>query len=292
LKIVISGSESLFIRRKTRETMAGRLFEFRVEPLSFPEYLGFRGLRYEPVGLHERELARAFDDFLLTQGFPELVGVDDKAVLRKYVHESVIDRVVFRDLPTLLDIRDVTSLRSLLNILMEEPGQLIRLSDLAGELGISRQTLSNYLTYFEESFLLRKLYNFSTGRRKVERKLKKYYPTVVSVDLLVKDDDLSRSKVLEWAVVNQLRAEFFWRDPYKNEVDVVLPGRKPTPIEVKYGKIDVAGMRAFMRRFGVGTGYVVTRRTEETRRENGRSIIAVPAHKFLLEGRPGGATRD
>jgi predicted AAA+ superfamily ATPase len=282
LRIVISGSESLFIRRKSRETLAGRLFEFRVDPLSFREYLGFRGVRYEPLGLHERELERWFEEFLLTQGFPELVGVRDKAVLKKYVHESVIDRIVFRDLPMLLNVRDVSTLRSLLNILMEEPGQMIRLADLAGELAVSRQTLSNYLTYFEEAFLLRKLYNFSTGRRKVERKLKKYYPTVLSVDLLFRDDDLARSKVLEWAVVNQLRAEFFWRDPYKNEVDVVVPDGAPTPIEVKYGRIDIAGLRAFMRRFGVTKGYVVTRRAEETRKDDGRTIVVVPAYKHLL----------
>jgi len=55
---------------------------------------------------------------------------------------------------------------------------------LAQELKISRQTLSNYLTYLEESFLIRKLYNFSRSKRKVERKLKKYYPTLISVDAL------------------------------------------------------------------------------------------------------------
>jgi len=36
VKFVISGSESFFIRRRSRETLAGRLFELRVEPLSFP----------------------------------------------------------------------------------------------------------------------------------------------------------------------------------------------------------------------------------------------------------------
>ncbi len=82
---------------------------------------------------------------------------------------------------------------------MEEPGQLIGLSDLAKELKISRQTLSN-----------------------VERKLKKYYPTIVSVDLLFREDELSKSKVFEWFLVNQLKAEFFWRDPYKNEVELIL----------------------------------------------------------------------
>ena len=44
LKIIISGSESLFIRQKSKETLAGRIFEFKVEPLSFKEFLVFKGV--------------------------------------------------------------------------------------------------------------------------------------------------------------------------------------------------------------------------------------------------------
>ena len=239
------------------------------------------------MGLFEKELARLFDEFILTQGFPELVGVKDKSVVRKYLRESIVEKVVFRDLMGLLKIRDISQLESLLNILMEEPGQLIEISGLAGELKISRQTLSNYLTYLEESFLIRKLYNYSTGRRKVERKLKKYYPTIVSTDLMFKDDDLSRSRVLEWVAVNQLKTEFFWRDPYKNEVDVVLTNGKPIPIEIKYGKMDFAGLLAFMRKFAIDKGYTISFDKEETRKVNGRAILIVPAYKFLLNaGKP------
>jgi hypothetical protein len=75
---------------------------------------------------------------------------------------------------------------------LEEPGQLVEVLELAGELKVSRQTLSNYLSYLEQSFLVRKLYNYLTGRRKVERKLKRYYPTIISVDLLFREDDLSK----------------------------------------------------------------------------------------------------
>jgi predicted AAA+ superfamily ATPase len=86
---------------------------------------------------------------------------------------------------------------------LEEPGQLVELSEL-GELRVSRQTVSSYLSYLEQSFLVRKLYNYSTGRRKVERKLKRYYTTIISVDLLFNEDDLSKSRVFEWAMISQM----------------------------------------------------------------------------------------
>jgi len=288
VKFVVSGSESLFLRKGSKGTLAGRLFEFRVDPLTFREYLAFRGVAYEPVALYGRELVRWFDEFVLTQGFPELVGVTDKAVVRKYLRESIVEKVVFRDLPGLLGIRDVSVLESVLNLLMEEPGQIVQTSELAGTLAVSRRTLANYLVYLEQSFLLRKLYNFSTGRRKVERKLRRYYPAIVSPDLAFRDDDLSRSRVFEWAVVSQLRAEYFWRDAYKNEVDVVLPGRRPVPVEVKYGKVETGGVEAFLRRFGGDAGYVVTRDQEDERAVEGGRIRIVPAYRFLLEGLPAG----
>ena len=282
LKIIISGSESLFIRRGSRETLAGRLFEFKVEPLIFREYLVFKGIAYKTIDLYEKELANLFDEFILTQGFPELVGVKDRSVIRKYLRESIVEKVVFRDLLSLLEIRDISLLESLLHMLMEEPGQLLELSELAGELAVSRQTLSNYLSYLEQSFLVRKLYNYSTGRRKVERKLKRFYPTIVSADLPFRDDDLSRSRVFEWIVVNQLKAEFFWRDRYKNEVDVVLTNAEPVPVEIKHGRMDFSGLEAFMERFKVDRGYTVSLDREEVRKIGKRTILVVPAYKFLL----------
>ena len=283
LKVIISGSESLFIRKGSRETLAGRLFEFTILPLSFREYLNFREVKFEPLELHEKELSRHFDEFLLTEGFPELVGFKDKTVLRKYLRESIVEKVIFRDLPTLLGVRDVSSLESVLNVLMDEPGQLVELSELAGELKLSRQTLSNYLTYLEQCFLVRKLYNYSKGRRKVERKLKKYYPTIVSVDLLFRNDESSKSRIFEWALINQLRAEFFWRDPYKNEVDAVLTNGKTVPLEIKYGRTNLRGLRAFMKRFDINNAFAVSRDREETIESNGRTISVIPAFKFMLK---------
>jgi hypothetical protein len=283
IKIIISGSESLFIRKKSKETLAGRLFEFKVEPLSFKEFLLFKGVDFKPIGLYEKELTKLFNEFCLTLGFPELVGIKEKDVIKKYVKESIIEKIVYRDLPKLFKVRDTSVIESLLNIFMEEPGQLVEISELAQELKVSRQTLSNYLKYLEDSFLVKKLYNFSRSRRKVERKLKKYYPAIISVDLLFKEDDSSKSKVFEWLIVNQLKAEFFWRDPYKNEVDVVEINKKPIPIEIKYGKLDFKGLLAFMKKFKVAEGYIISPDKEEKQKFDGKIISVTPAFKFLLE---------
>jgi hypothetical protein len=282
IKIVVSGSESLFIKRKSKETLAGRIFEFKVEPLLFREFLAFKNFTFKPVELHKKELKKLLSEFTLTLGFPELAEVKDKEIIRKYVREGIIEKVIYKDMQILFNIRDIAEIESLLNMLLEEPGQIIDMSKLAKEMGISRQTLSNYLTYLEEAFFIRKLYNFSRNRRKIERKLKKYYPTIVSPDLLFREDDFSKSRVFEWLIVSQLRADFFWRDPYKNEVDVVLVDKNPVPVEIKYGKTGNKGVLVFMKKFKVDRGYIISSNLEEEQIVDKKHISVIPAYKFLL----------
>lgn len=283
VKIIISGSESLFIRRKSKETLAGRIFEFKIDPLTFKEFLAFKKIHYKPVEIHERELMRLFNEFTMSLGFPEMVNVKEKEVIKKYIKESIVEKIIYRDVANLYKIKDISFLESLFNILMEDPGQLIEISSLSQHMNITRQTLTNYLKYLEDSFLIRKLYNFSKSRRKVERKLKKYYSAVISPSLLFKEDDHSRSKVFEWLIVNQLNAEFFWRDPYKNEVDIIKAEKKIIPIEIKYGRIEYKGLLAFMRKFKVQEGYIVSFDEEKKQDINGKSVHIIPAYKFLLE---------
>ncbi|MBS3098616.1 ATP-binding protein [Candidatus Pacearchaeota archaeon] len=153
VKIIISGSESLFIKKKSKETLAGRIFEFKIETLSFKEFLSFKKFDFKNVNLREKELKFLFNKFTLTQGFPELVEIEEKEIIRKYIRENVIERVLYRDIQKVFKIKDASKVESLFNLFLEEPGQLADVSELANELGISRQTVSNYLNCLEKSFL-------------------------------------------------------------------------------------------------------------------------------------------
>ncbi len=282
-KILISGSESLFIRKRSKETLAGRIFEFKVSGLSFREFLGFKGQAIAPMGLYAREIMRRFEEFIRIQGFPELVEVADQTEIKKYIMEGVVEKIVYKEIPELFDVRNTQALNSLLAILMDDPGQILEHTKLAKELGISRYSVSKYLEYMENAFLVRKLYNYSRNARKSERALRRYYPTVLSVDLAFKEDAIYKSKVFEWLMVNQLDAKYFWRDAYKHEVDIV-DETGPKPIEIKYGKAETEGLSAFMGKFKVNSGIIITKETERKTVVGHATISFIPAYKFLLAG--------
>ncbi|MBU0756944.1 MAG: AAA family ATPase, partial [Nanoarchaeota archaeon] len=83
-KIIFSGSESLFIHKKSRESLAGRIFEFRIDVLSFKEYLGFLNLEYNNLELYDNDIKKTLKRYLLTNGFPELV-LSEPDIIKKYL---------------------------------------------------------------------------------------------------------------------------------------------------------------------------------------------------------------
>ncbi len=282
-KIIISGSESLFIRKRSKESLAGRMFEFKVESLSFKEFLSFKGLKSKPFGLYEKELAKAFEDFMFSGGFPELVSINDRDFIKNYIRETVVEKVLFRDIPLIYPIRDISILESLFKIISGNPGQIIEINKLASEVGLSRRVVSLYLGYLENSFLIRKVFNFSRNRRKSAKKLKKYYPTIPALGFIYGNEDV-KPKIFENTIVLQTGANFFWRDAYKNEVDIVLDEEgKIIPIEVKYGEIrDIEGMLKFMELFDIKEGFVISREQEKEQKVENKKISVIPAWKWLL----------
>jgi len=278
IKIIISGSESLFIRKGIKETLGGRIFEFRVSQLNFREFLSFTGrekLAQKPL-LYKEEIIRQYRVFLRTNGFPELASINDSSVIHKYLRESVMDKILFKDIPQLFKIRDPQVLGEILDIIIFSPGQIIDITKLAKELSLSRQAVAGYLVHLEKAFLIRKLYNFSKNLRKQKRALKKYYPAIVFPEVVEEKFAFCFENHLIW----ELDANFFWRDVYKNEIDAVLTdkNKKITPLEIKTGDVDLKGINSFMAKYKIPQGLVVTLDKEGVRGK----VRLIPFYKYIL----------
>lgn len=276
-KMVVSGSESLFLKKTSKESLGGRIFEFEMKPLSFNEYLQFRGI--EVSSLHETQIKKGLYHYLLTGGFPELVEENDPFFIRKYIKEGIIDKAIFREIPARFKIEDPSLVEKLLNIIIDNPGLLIDKNDLGKSLGIFRTTVSKYLFYLESSFLIKSLYNYSRNASTSEKKLKKYFPGFSCLGVGIKSDSTYFGKIVETACVLKTSAKFFWRTPQQDEVDIVL--EKPLfPIEVKYQQQPrLKGMQKFRQKFNIKSGLVIAKETEKT--EAGMRFV--PFWKWLLE---------
>ena len=278
IKFFVSGSEGLFIASGTKETLAGRISEFRLDPLSFGEYVEIKGAHPSIA-----KMKSLFSEYLENGGFPELIG-KSRQEIRDYVRSVVLDKVIFKDIVTMFGVKDTETIRQLVEIIASNPGMYLDYQSLAKQLGKDRRSIKTYIMLLHESFLIKIMGNYRKGRLAGIRKLKKAYPTDTSIITAFSHaiDERLTGYMAETAVVNALRAASFWKNSH--EVDVIHDG---LPIEIKFReKIadnDMSGVREFMRKFKARKGVIVTKSDERTIRTEEGAINLVPAWKFLLK---------
>ncbi|MDG6902482.1 MAG: ATP-binding protein [Nitrososphaerota archaeon] len=234
VKFVLTGSASVPLRRGSRESMAGRMFSLLVEPLSFEEFLEISGMDVEAIRgdprLWDRTLAPLFHRYLKYGSFPELVSEEDEERARNYIREGIVERVIYRDLPSEFGLRDVELLKALFYIVAANPGAIMNYRKISKDLGRDQRTVADYFEYLEYGLLTRFVYNYRGSPVASSRKAKKVYLGTPSLALAA--DRARNAKLLENFVLMKTGAKFFYRNGF--EVDFVLPeGEGFTAIEVK-----------------------------------------------------------
>ena len=283
IKFVITGSESLFIRKKTKETLAGRILEYKLYPFNFAEYLRINNIKPE----YGTRVKPYFLKYLERGGFPETFSMESEREFREYIRSIVVDKIVYKDMPAIFGIDDPGFLILLMELIAKNPGMYIDYQSLSKQYGKDRRVIKNYLNYLEESFLIRVLINYRRGTTNL-RKRKRAYPSDNALIYLYnrKYDDALFGKLVETAIVNAVGSPFFWKNG--NEVDIILD---EIPIEVKYkGAIkneDLKGVAEFLKKFKGRKGIVITKNADrEVKISRGR-IKLIPALKWFMDGASG-----
>ncbi|BCS91234.1 MAG: hypothetical protein ARM1_0691 [Candidatus Micrarchaeota archaeon] len=285
LKIIVSGSESLFIRKRSKETLSGRVFEFKIDPFSFSEYLKINGVNKKEF-IYETKILPYFYKYIAYGGFPETFKFNSEKDFREYIRALVVDRIIYQDTPRIFHIDDPDFLRMLFELVASNPGLYIDYQSIGREFGKDRRVVRDYFRYLEESFLIRTLVNYRKSSASKLRKLKRAYPTDNAFIHLYRPDfdEEFKGKLVETAVVNALKADAFWKS--SKEVDIVLEGK---PIEVKYQESlreeDLKAIIKFMSRFDEKEGVVLTKNDEMSISIRDKTIKLIPVHKLLLYGR-------
>lgn len=303
-KFVVSGSESLDIR-KARESLAGRIVTFNLDMLTFEEYLRLKGLPIEiPVkelsfenieklyeGLLTRReiLEKEFIDYVYRGAFPELVQETDEKVVRKYISELVVRKIIYRDIPSVFEVKRRDLLFEIFKYICNYSASLFEIKNLCNILNADYQTVSNYLFYLRESFLIKISENYSGSLAKRMRRNKKVYvshPSLAFTTLLYTKDALVE-KTLGPYVETLFAGDFFWRSKHKDEVDAVLKiGKKLIPIETKYKESitpsDTRALLKFMEKFDATHGVMITKDTFKREKIGKRKIFFLPAWLVLL----------
>jgi len=308
LKFLASGSSATLIRKGT-ESLAGRTVDETIYPFSFYEFFCYQSknprimekvhrLRESfapmtPVDTTDLtpylpEIKIIFEEYLERGGFPNLFGMKEAVLWKRLVKEDILEKVIYRDLVTLYDIKKPEVLEKLFYYLADITSEILSITNIANSLGLSREFAEKYIFYLEQALLVRRLKKFSKSVEKSLRSNEKVH--LLDSGLVNAFSKVEEGQVLESIVASHLirrRDEnvYYYRNIY--EVDLVLEkGKKVFPVEVKYkdsiSKRDLAGLLNFKSKFKPEVGVVVTRDLSGEDNSYGLRILFFPAWLFLL----------
>jgi predicted AAA+ superfamily ATPase len=234
IKFFISGSSSILISKEALDKLAGRFFFFELKPLTFFEFLEMKGVKNLEPELFSRRIEAYFFDYLRKAGFPEIVNWENEIKIAEYIKNTVIDRVILRDLPIIFKTRDIVLLEKIMKFILSNPGAIININSLSRDWGENKITISNYLKFLEISLLIKSLNNFRPAFLSISRKLRKYYPTTTSLIFSNSKEIFEKNfgAVLETYVVNNLNANYYFKEG-KREINIILKNEELLPIEIK-----------------------------------------------------------
>ncbi len=227
-KVIITGSNSKLLSGELATYLTGRHLDFTLYPLSFKEVLGFKPNIYSTK---DRAKARvALSTYLTGSGFAEyyLFG---KPII-KTIYEDIITKDCLKRYP----IREEQAFRRLAQYLISNSAQEFSYSKLSGIVGIKDfHTVSNYVNYLKESFLLLVLERYSPKLKEQIIAPKKAYVVDHGLSLAVGFTvSENRGRIFENVVLIELMRRknqgadidcFYYKDHQGHEVDFVVKER-------------------------------------------------------------------
>lgn len=198
--VYITGSNSKFLSSDIMTEFRGRGDEIHVNPLSFSEYYPVAG----------KDKAEAWNDYLYYGGLPHILAEPDGESKSNYLNR-LNEEIYLRDICEHYGIRDESGIGSLIKVLALSVGALSnaqRISDTfksSGNKGISMLTISNYLRYLQESFIIQKAERYDIKGRKFISTPSKYYYTDLGLrNALLNFRQFEQTHLMENAIYNEL----------------------------------------------------------------------------------------
>jgi len=238
-EFVLTGSQQFGLRSGISQSLAGRVGLVQLLPFSLAE-LAAAGL-----------LSAALDEVLWRGGYPPLY---DRELTPDLWFPQYVATYVERDVRQLLAIRDLDLFQRFVKLCAARTGQLLNLSSLAADCGISHVTAREWLTVLEASYLVMRLppYFRNFGKRLV--KTPKLYFLDVGLaawllgirDAQTLNTHAQRGALFETLVVSEFIKQrfnaaqpadlYFWRDNVGHEVDLLFEvGARLQSVEIKSG---------------------------------------------------------
>jgi len=155
--VFLTGSSSSLLQKDMSSAMRGRSISFEVFPLSFSEFLSFKGIDYVPYSADsEARVAHAFQEYLDWGGFPEVVTAEE--ALKPLILQEYASIMLHRDLIERYHVRNEHLMHMLLKFCAEHTASLVSINKLFNDFcsrGVKtgKATLYDYMSMLEDAYI-------------------------------------------------------------------------------------------------------------------------------------------
>ena len=236
---VLTGSAQFDLMAGVTQSLAGRAARVELLPLSATE---LAATQQAPADLNSA---------LFQGGYPALY---DRKLTPQDWFANYIATYLERDVRQLITVRDLSQFQTFVKMCAARSGQLLNLTSLGADCGVSSVTAKHWLSVLEASYIVTLLqpHHRNFGKRLV--KAPKLYFCDVGLaawllgirDVSTLDTHSARGALFETYVVSELTKQrlnagqprdlYFWRDSAGNEVDVLIESAQGLQaIEIKSG---------------------------------------------------------
>lgn len=244
IKFIATGSSSYYLKNLFSESLSGRKKIFELFPLDFGEFLTFREIKYSIANwqkksfnkLEHDRLSSYYEEYIRFGGFPQVVLAQSEEERRDLLSD-IMSSYINIDVRSLADFSDERNLYSLAKLLAGRVGSRIEYTTLSRLTGVSRPTVTNYVSFFEKTYLINTVPVFTkSASREIVKSRKLYFCDTGLANILA---ELSSGSQFENTLFNQLsrigKLQYYALRTGK-EIDFVLNGTmaieaKETPTE-------------------------------------------------------------
>lgn len=236
-QFVLSGSQNFLLNQKISQSLAGRAGILKLLPLSIEELKSAGQLKTDAFAhIHQGFYPRLFD----------------KKIDEGLFYSSYVNSYLSRDVRGLVNVGDLSTFHKFLQLCAGRIGQLLNLSSLANDAGVSVNTIKSWLSVLEAGYIIFQVQPHHKNFRKRLVKTPKLYfwDTGLACYLLsIRDKkDLQNHFLKGGLFENFVMAEigkyyfnegiqpslYFWRDKTGHELDAIIEtGKTREVVEIK-----------------------------------------------------------
>jgi len=236
---VLTGSQNFQLLNKVNQSLAGRTAILKLLPFSIREI--------KPI-IKKMSL----NEVLLSGFYPRIY---DEKLEPQHALSFYFETYVERDVRSLLNVKDLSSFQKFVRLCAGRVGQLLNLSSLGNEAGVSHTTAREWLSLLEASYIVFLLPpHYKNYNKRITKAPKLYFNDVGLASHLLgietvkqmQRDPLRGSLFENLVVIEFLKKQYeeasranlsFFRDSNQNEVDLILPsGNALWAVEIKSGQ--------------------------------------------------------